>query len=216
MNTEDGYKIEDKRRKYFFQVDNEIVSLESGYLKEIGPYGLMIYCIICSKSNDTNYVPSQSMISKFTGISRPTIIKAFNNLENLGLIKIIKTKNGHKNRIQLLDFKTCKNDLQVNKNAVNLVDSPVNLVYRYLSTRFTPNNNINNKINNNIKLEEKEKEVIRKFIVKKLKDSTPRTIKEVTEYIIEDKNLKSNMGVRAIELLEKQLCNLKKQGKLEF
>ena len=103
-------KVSDQRRQNFTIIQNEILDIKGEYLRIIGSYGLLVYAIVCSKANDTRYVPSVNQISRALNISKPTITKSFRLLEEVGLIKIIKSEKGFKNKIVLLDFKKEKEE----------------------------------------------------------------------------------------------------------
>ena len=56
-------RAKDERKKFFFIVDNAVVDPSGPVIKQIGVLGYTIYSIILSKSNNTNYVPSQASIA---------------------------------------------------------------------------------------------------------------------------------------------------------
>jgi len=96
-----GYAIKDFRKSHFYICDNIIVDINHKYIKELKGAPLLLYSIILSKKNNTNYIPSLKKISEASGYGNKTIIKALNKLEELSLIKV-KRQTGKKNTIYIL------------------------------------------------------------------------------------------------------------------
>lgn len=77
----------------------------------------IIYCYLCRNHNiDYGYAfPSLKTIEKNTGISKKTVIKCLNELEEMGLIKKIKftDKKGYPNNCYRVYFPTIQEEKEI-------------------------------------------------------------------------------------------------------
>ena len=76
------------------------VAIKQGLIREFiertHTFGLAVYLVICahSKNNKTSQVGAQILINQ-TGLSRGTVFKCIERLENAGFIKRLQKKKGH-------------------------------------------------------------------------------------------------------------------------
>ena len=153
---------------------------------------LMLYAIIFGFTQDgeTQFEGSRQYLCDFTGVSKPTVDKALNELiESNLIIKISETKNSitfnkYKANLDMLDFTTSKETLSVGSketlsNNNNLDNKDIN--------------NINNKNINVLEKEEKEKEIydyyldqaIKLGFAKKHTEMNDNTKKIINKYLKE-------------------------------
>jgi hypothetical protein len=98
-------------------VDNLLVDIKQPYLRKLKGSPLTLLCIIYSKSNNTNYIPSFKQITKNTGMARETLKKSLTILEELNLIKVVR-KIGFKPRIIILPIPEIKSEKPITENKV--------------------------------------------------------------------------------------------------
>jgi len=137
------FSVRDRRANNRFFVDNAL--LRGGWGAVIGPYGIAVYDAIALHADADNQsaYPSHQLIADLTGMSRPTVVKAVNQLEGLNIIAIERT-DGRSHTYYLLDqsewkpvkevYTTCKGGLQVDVNEIYTpckggLQVPVNGVY---------------------------------------------------------------------------------------
>src|SRR5215212_7713290 len=80
------FTVQDRRRKGFFTIDNELVDRYGAQLKA---HGLAVYMALARFANhDGACWPSLATIAKRTGMSRMQVIRELAKLQALGLIAI--------------------------------------------------------------------------------------------------------------------------------
>lgn len=77
----------DKRKEKFIMVDNIIIDK---YLTIIGPAAYVIYSVLIRRSRDGYSFPGLSHLQEVSGLSRNTVIKAIETLEEEGLINVVR------------------------------------------------------------------------------------------------------------------------------
>jgi len=114
-------KNQDKKSKQHVQLPNDMTKG-----KELAPKDLLIYvCIKKHQNKDTKTCfPSLETIMKLSSSSKPTVLKAIDNLKRLGYIQV--TKDGRKNVYSFNPYKNFepfstdfleKEDLSANEKA---------------------------------------------------------------------------------------------------
>lgn len=88
---EDQFRVRDRRNKGWWYADNEYLN---GYAKIFGPVGSAIYFSLCRHADDDQKCfPAQGLIAEEFGISRRTVLRHINKLEEYNLIHIEKGRN---------------------------------------------------------------------------------------------------------------------------
>lgn len=87
------FNVRDRRRKGWYSVDNQF--LRGGWGKLVGPYGIAVYDAIAlhADADTQSAYPSHELIADLTGMSRPTVIKAIEKLEEFKIIGIERRRN---------------------------------------------------------------------------------------------------------------------------
>ena len=154
MNKPAGIRIRDNRLFGFIQVDNIILDV---FLPKIGPSAYVVYCILVRHSRESHAYPGIKCMEKETGMSRNTILKGIETLEQHELIHVVRSeKNGSRdhNEYWILDvsnFDTLKtsgaeNELVDKKRVQKLTESSAEF-----DKRAVQNLNINKSLLNNTK-----------------------------------------------------------------
>ena len=96
------FSVRDRRANNRFFVDNAF--LRGGWGAAIGPYAIAVYDAIAlhADADSQSAYPSHELIAELTGMSRPTVVKAVNRLEELNIIGIERT-DGMPHTYYLLD-----------------------------------------------------------------------------------------------------------------
>lgn len=161
--------IEDQRKTHFFMVDNDLVDIKKPFIRKLKGTPLLLLCVIYSKTNNTNYIPSFKQITKHTGIARQTLKKGLDKLEKLNLIKVVRRK-GLKPRIIILPIPEQQNEKHLDETG------------------------------------------ILKFIENNYNDFSPKTKKEIYNFITNDGKLNDNMPDNLVERIKRDRHKLKLVG----
>jgi hypothetical protein len=82
------FTVQDRRRKGFFTIDNDLLDR---FGEQLGPYGLAVYMALARFADqDSECYPSQSTIAKRTGMSRMQVSRVIEKLQKLQLISALQ------------------------------------------------------------------------------------------------------------------------------
>lgn len=136
-------QVIDKRTRPFTIIDNEVLNVNGDLLpKLVTGKQLLVYAIICSKANNTNYIPSMNYIAKKLKIHRNSLAKALKDLEKNKLIKV-QHRKGFKSRIAILDIPEKQKEIKLTNDTIldfiqahyhMLTSESKELILHYLST----------------------------------------------------------------------------------
>ena len=84
-------EIRDTRRKQMFQMDDEYLN---GYARLCGPWASLVYISLCRHANTEQKAwPKVDLLTEELAISKPTVLKGLEKLEEWGIIEVLRTKN---------------------------------------------------------------------------------------------------------------------------
>jgi len=111
-------QITDERERDFYIAQRDLVD-RAGRI--IGPFGCAVYnSLLRHADQDRESWPSLATIADEFGMSKPTVIKAIEQLQEVNIIQIVKRKDRRGNKYRLIDAKQWK--LPEPAGTVNVVD----------------------------------------------------------------------------------------------
>ncbi len=88
LSDDAPFTVQDRRRKGFFTIDNDLLDR---FGDQLGPYGLAVYMALARFADqDSECYPSQSTIAKRTGMSRMQVSRVIEKLQKLQLISALQ------------------------------------------------------------------------------------------------------------------------------